>query len=109
MKRLISILFMSLILSAGTALPQAFPPNEMGVTMGHWHLNTRAVEANKKIFVAMGGTAIKAGSFDVVRFPGVVVYLHLNPGSAPPAGGTVGSVVNDVGFIVESIQDCTER
>ena len=66
--------------------------------MGHWHLNSRDVEANKKILVAMGGTAIKAGEFDIVRFPGVAVYLHQAPG-APPTGGTVGTVVNHVGFI----------
>ena len=104
MRRLIAILWMTLLLTRGTAGAQAFPPNEMGVTMGHWHLNTRDVEANKKIFVAMGGTALKAGNFDVVRFPGVVVYLHLNAGAAPPAGGTVGSVVNHVGFIVQNVQ-----
>jgi catechol 2,3-dioxygenase-like lactoylglutathione lyase family enzyme len=104
MRRLIAILWMTLLLTKGTAGAQAFPPNEMGVTMGHWHLNTRDVEANKKIFVAMGGTALKAGNFDVVRFPGVVVYLHLNAGAAPPAGGTVGSVVNHVGFIVQNVQ-----
>jgi catechol 2,3-dioxygenase-like lactoylglutathione lyase family enzyme len=96
-------------LAAGTAWAQSFPPNEAGVTMGHWHLNTRDVEANKKIFVAMGGTAIRAGNFDVVRFPGVAVYLHLNPGAAPSAGGTVGSVVNHVGFIVQNIQESTAR
>jgi len=85
------------------------PPNEMGVTMGHWHLNSRNVEASKKIFVAMGGTALKAGAFDVVRFPGVIVYLHLAAGAAPPAGGTVGSVVNHVGFIVQNIQESVAR
>ena len=109
MKKLISILWVISILSAGTAWGQAFPPNETGVTMGHWHLNTRHVEANKKIFVAMGGAAIKAGNFEVVRFPGVLVYLHLAEGAQPPAGGTVGSVVNHVGFIVQSVQESVGR
>ena len=90
------------------ARAQAFPPNETGVTMGHWHLNTRDIEANKKIFVAIGGTAIKAGNFEVVRFPGVLVYLHQN-NVPPPTGGTVGSVVNHVGFIVQNIQEATTR
>jgi catechol 2,3-dioxygenase-like lactoylglutathione lyase family enzyme len=70
--------------------------------MGHWHLNTRDIEANKKIFVALGGSAMKAGNFEVVRFPGVVVYLHQN-NAPPPTGGTVGSVVDHVGFIVPNI------
>jgi catechol 2,3-dioxygenase-like lactoylglutathione lyase family enzyme len=111
MSRRICVLWMIslLILTAGTVRAQSFPPNETGVTMGHWHLNTRDVEANKKIFVAMGGTAIKSGNFDVVRFPGVAVFLHLNPGAAPPAGGTVGSVVNHVGFIVQNVQESTTK
>src|SRR5438876_8277456 len=104
MKKIISALSLIVLLSAGTAWAQAFPPNEAGVTMGHWHLNTRDVEANKKIFVAMGGTAIKAGAFEVVKFPGVVVYLHLAQGAEPPAGGTVGTVVNHVGFIVPNVK-----
>jgi len=38
-------------------------------------MNSRDIEANKKIFVAMGGTAVKNGNFDIVKFPGVVVFL----------------------------------
>ena len=97
------------LLVIGTAWGQAYPPNEAGVTMGHWHLNSRDVEASKKIFVAMGGTAIKPGDFEIVRFPGVAVYLHLRPGAAPAAGGTVGSVVNHVGFIVQNVQESVAR
>lgn len=103
MKRLISTLTAIWMLGAGMAWAQAFPPNEAGVTMGHWHLNTRDIEANKKIFVTLGGEAMKAGNFDVVRFPGVIVYLHQN-NVPPPTGGTVGSVVNHVGFIVQNTQ-----
>lgn len=109
MKKLISALTAIWILSGGLAWAQAFPPNDAGVTMGHWHLNTRDVEANKKIFVAMGGTAIKAGNFEVVRFPGVAVYLHQGQGAAPPAGGTVGTVVNHVGFLVQNVQESAAR
>ena len=109
MRTLISALWLVWTLAPGTAWAQAFPPNEAGVTMGHWHLNTRDVEANKKIFVAMGGTAIKAGNFEVVRFPGVAVYLHLAPGASPPTGGTVGTVVNHVGFLVQNVQESTAR
>ena len=109
MRRLISALWAISILATGTAWAQAFPPNEAGVTMGHWHLNTRDVEANKKIFVAMGGTAMKAGNFEVVKFPGVIVYLHQAQGAPPPAGGTVGTVVNHVGFIVQNTQESAAR
>ena len=109
MKRLISICCAMWILAGGLVWAQAFPPNEAGVTMGHWHLNSRDVEANKKLFVALGGTAIKAGNFEVVRFPGVAVYLHQGPGAAPPSGGTVGTVVNHVGFLVQNVQESVAR
>src|SRR5262245_32438006 len=91
-RRLIAVLWTSSMLVRAVAPAQAFPRNETDVTMGHWHLNTRDIEANKKIFVTMGGTAMKAGNFDVVRFPGVIVYLHQNLQNKvpPPTGGTVG-------------------
>ena len=104
MTRLIAALSLMLSLAAGTALAQAYPPNEMGVTMGHWHMNSRDIEANKKIFVAMGGVAVKNGNFDIVKFPGVVVFLNQGPGAAPAVGGSVGTVVNHVGFLVPNVQ-----
>jgi catechol 2,3-dioxygenase-like lactoylglutathione lyase family enzyme len=109
MTRLIAAVCLMLTWAASSALAQAFPPNEAGVTMGHWHLNSRDVEANKKILVAMGGTAIKAGNFEVVRFPGVVVFLHQGPGTPPAIGGTVGTVVNHVGFIVPNTQEAMAK
>ena len=106
-----SILVLSLVssLAAGAAWAQPYAPNQAGVTMGHWHLNSRDIEANKKIFVALGGTAIKAGDFDIVRFPGVNVYLNVRAGSPPASGGTVGSVVNHVGFLVPNVQDSVAK
>jgi catechol 2,3-dioxygenase-like lactoylglutathione lyase family enzyme len=44
------------------------------------------------------------GVFDIVRFPGVNVYLNLPPGSPAAAGGTVGTVINHVGFVVPNVQ-----
>src|SRR6476620_10640978 len=47
MKRLISALWLVSNLAIGTAWAQPYAPNDMGVTMGHWHLNSADVEANK--------------------------------------------------------------
>ena len=88
MKKLILALCGILMLSAQMAWGQAFPPNEAGVTMGHWHLNTRNIEATRKIFLAMGGTEVQ-GDNARVRFPGVLVILR----EQAATGGTVGSVV----------------
>jgi len=59
--------------TAAVAQPVAFPPNEMGVNMGHWHLNSKDPEVNKKFFVALGGRVIKRGDNEAVLFPGVVM------------------------------------
>jgi catechol 2,3-dioxygenase-like lactoylglutathione lyase family enzyme len=104
MRRLISALSLIASLAAGAAWAQPYKPNDAGVTMGHWHLNSRDIEANKKIFVALGGKPIKAGDFEIVQFPGVNVYLNQRPGTPPPTGGTVGTVINHVGFLVPDVQ-----
>src|SRR5207245_2319751 len=105
MKRAIVSWSVILSLSAGTAWAQAFPPNEAGVTMGNWHLNSRDGAANKKIFLALGGTEVKGGNFETVRFPGVLVILHQAAGTPPPKGGTVGSIINHVGFTVKNVPE----
>src|SRR5215831_18566258 len=101
---MILVLCAILMLSAGTAWGQPFPPNEAGVTMGHWHLNTRNIEATRKIFMAMGAAAVQ-GDNARVQFPGVLVILR----EQAPTGGTVGSVVNHVGFIVPNVQRSVAR
>ena len=55
-----ALLFAS-TLTAGTAAAQPAPFNEIGVTMGHWHIVSKDVEANKKIFLAMGGKLFMPG------------------------------------------------
>jgi catechol 2,3-dioxygenase-like lactoylglutathione lyase family enzyme/extradiol dioxygenase family protein len=108
MRKLIFALGLALSLTAGAAWAQPYAPNEAGVTMGHWHLNSRDVEVNKKIFLAMGGTEGGPGPLQRVIFPGVVVILN-QQNAAPATGGTVGSVVNHVGFIVQNVQESVAK
>jgi catechol 2,3-dioxygenase-like lactoylglutathione lyase family enzyme len=89
-------------LTAGTAAAQPAPFNEIGLTMGHWHIASKDVEANKKLFVAMGGKLFMPGGNPLIMFPGI--YINLNLGTEKGEGGTVGSVVNHVGFIVDNVQ-----
>jgi catechol 2,3-dioxygenase-like lactoylglutathione lyase family enzyme len=88
--------------AAGTAVAQPAPFNETGVTMGHWHLISKDVEANKKIFIGMGGKLLMAGGQPLMMFPGV--YINLTLGNEKGEGGTQGSVVNHVGFVVDNVQ-----
>jgi catechol 2,3-dioxygenase-like lactoylglutathione lyase family enzyme len=87
------------------AVAQPLPFNEAGVTNGHWHLNSKDLAANEKIFVGMGGKAFQAGGRHRVLFPGVMIILDGAPGSPPPTGPTQGSVVNHVGFVVDNVQE----
>jgi len=102
MRALIAGVWFASTLATGTAVAQPFPFNEVGVTMGHWHIASRDVQANKKIFVGMGGTPITTGTAESVMFPGVRVNLSL--GNASGSGGSIGSAVNHVGFIVNNVQ-----
>src|SRR5690348_16965958 len=90
----------ALLMPLGAVRAQLAPPNEMGVSMGHLHLNVHDVQANKSLFVSMGGTALpKLGDFEVIKFPGVLVFLR----QQDPTGPSVGSVVNHVGFQVPNV------
>src|SRR3954447_6585895 len=103
MKSLIAGLLFASTLAAASAVAQPAPFNDVGVTMGHWHLASKDVEANKKIFVGMGGKWFKIGANEYVMFPGV--FVHLNLGTVAGTGGSQGSVVNHVGFIVNNVQE----
>src|ERR1700694_5200819 len=103
---LVALLFAS-ALTAGTAAAQPAPFNEIGVTMGHWHLISKDVEANKKLFLGMGGSLVMPGGNPLMMFPGA--YINLNLGTEKGDGGTPGSLVNHVGFIVNNVQEGVAR
>ena len=93
--------FASLALAGMLATPamaQLAPPNgNRGVSMGHLHLTVKDVDAQRKFWTDFGGRPVKNGMLDLIEFPGV--YIMLRQGD--PMGGTVGSVVNHVGFFAK--------
>ena len=90
-------------LTAGALAAQPAPFNAEGVTMGHWHLASKDVEANKKLFLGMGGKLLISDGNPQIMFPGLLINLSLRTGK-PGDGGSQGSVVNHVGFIVDNVQ-----
>ena len=52
--------------------------------MGHWHIISRDVEANKKLFLGMGGKLFMPGGNPLMMFPGV--YINLNLGTETGQG-----------------------
>jgi catechol 2,3-dioxygenase-like lactoylglutathione lyase family enzyme len=73
--------------------------NQAGVAMGHLHYSVGDVDANKRFWVALGGTAVKVGAVDAVKFQDVLVLLTPRASS----GGSEGSVVNHVAFRVRTL------
>jgi catechol 2,3-dioxygenase-like lactoylglutathione lyase family enzyme len=101
-RRSVTVFLLLSALTAGAAAAQPAPFNEAGVTMGHWHLVSKDVEANKKLFMAMGGKLFMPVNGPLIMFPGL--YVNLILGTDKGDGGTEGSVVNHVGFIVDNVQ-----
>ena len=64
--------------------------------MGHWHLASKDVEANKKLFLGMGGKLLMSGGNPLIMFLGVYINLFLRTEKAGD-GGSQGSAVNHVG------------
>ena len=80
-------------------------PGESGVVMGHLHFNTPDADAAREFWIALGGEAVTNPPLQFVQFPGVLVMLR----DREPDGGTVGSVINHVGFNVRNIQESVTR
>lgn len=120
MKRLILILSLLVTGAAGPVWAQLEPANEMGVTMGHVGLIVRDVDANKKFWTMLGGTAIKIDGVDVIKFPGIFVFLTQgNPtiSSIPaqpvicacPSDNSEPSILNHLGLSVQNWDDYLAR
>ena len=103
MRTVIAGLFVASMLAAGTANAQYAPFNDAGVTMGHWHLISKDVEANKKTVRRPWAASCTMANATLMMFPGVDINLTL--GNEKGDGGTRGSVVNHVGFIVDNVQE----
>jgi catechol 2,3-dioxygenase-like lactoylglutathione lyase family enzyme len=107
MKAILLLLPIALLVSASATWAQLAAPNDEGVAMGHLHLNVKDVDANKKFFVSLGGVSVDVpgAPFQVVKFPGALILLN----HTDPTGGSVGTVVNHVGFLVQNVQDSTAK
>ena len=89
---------------AGTFGPgvhaQLASPGDSGVVMGHLHLTVKDLEAHRTFWAALGGTPVQNGPLALIQLPGTFVMLR----QGTPAGGTVDSTINHVGFLVKDIQ-----
>ena len=95
----------SLVLFAAFAAPlcaQLPAPNEAGVSMGHVHLIVKDPEAQQKLWTdVIGAQASQAGALTLLKLPGIFIVVT----KGDPMGGSNGSVLNHVGFLVKSYAD----
>jgi catechol 2,3-dioxygenase-like lactoylglutathione lyase family enzyme len=96
MKSFISVLILMGLWPLAASRAQVLAPNEAGVSMGEWYTIVRDVDAAKKFWTLMGGTPIKVDGTDVIKIPGVFVFLK----KGEPSGGTVGTTVDHIGVHV---------
>ena len=101
------ILLTVVLLLFGGAHPgaQLAAPVESGVVMGHLHFAAPDAEAAREFWLALGGEAVANPQLQFVQFPGVLVMLR----ETEVTGGTVGSVINHVGFRVQDLQAARAR
>src|SRR5258708_21663147 len=90
-----------LVLCASASWAQLLPPNKNGVSMASWNTIVRDVEASKKFWILLGGTPIKIDGTDVIKFPGVFVFL--TPGT--PIGDSNEAVIDHVGLTMLNAED----
>ena len=87
-----------LLVGSVPAAAQLAAPNAAGVSMGHLHYRVRDVPANLAFWQMLGGTPLKIGSSQAVRFADVFVFLTQGDYS----GLSEAAVVNHVAFRVPS-------
>lgn len=90
------------ILPTTHAWAQLADPGSVGVAMGHVHLAVQDVDATKKFWLKLGGSPIKLGANEGVKFPGVLILIRK---AMDPPAGSVGSVVNHIGFLVPNVAE----
>jgi len=79
---------------------------EAPVVVGHFHLFVTSVAEHNKFWAdTLGGTASKFHGVDVVRFPGTIVFLHVQK----PTGPNRGTAFDHIGFAVPDVPALTTK
>jgi catechol 2,3-dioxygenase-like lactoylglutathione lyase family enzyme len=87
-----------LLLAVAFSMPaagQLTAPNAAGVRLGHIHLYVSDVAAQQKFWATLGGIPTANQRLEMIQFPGVFILLR----GGQTKGGTVGSIVNHLGFV----------
>jgi catechol 2,3-dioxygenase-like lactoylglutathione lyase family enzyme len=94
MKARIAFVFLLAAAAATPAAGQLTTPNAAGVSLGHIHLYVSDVAAQQKFWATLGGVPVANQRLEMIQLPGVFILLR----RGETKGGTVGSIVNHLGF-----------
>jgi catechol 2,3-dioxygenase-like lactoylglutathione lyase family enzyme len=108
MHRMITLGLMALFVVAPSSISSAqlLTAKDAAIVYGHHHLSATSIDEHKKFWVdTLGGTAIKAGTFDVIKIPNVLIFLTARASSGP----TKGSSLNHIGFSVPNLRRVVDK
>ena len=94
--------------AAHTSMTSAQLPllKDNDIVYAHHHLNVASIPDAKQFWVdTLGGTPVKAGPLEMVKFPNVIIVFT----QRAPTGGTKGTTVNHVGFYVPSVRQTIDK
>jgi len=94
MKTTIASVLLLAVAFSTPAAGQLTAPNAAGVRLGHIHLYVSDVPAQQKFWATLGGVPTANQRLEMIQFPGVFILLR----GGQTKGGTVGSIVNHLGF-----------
>ncbi|MGE0406441.1 MAG: VOC family protein [Candidatus Korobacteraceae bacterium] len=94
-----------MVFTVAPALAQLVPHNPEGITQGHVHLLSKDVDANKALFLAIGGKEVSKGNLQLIEFPGSYVMLR----RGEPSGPSEGSTADHFGFMVKDMADAVAK
>jgi catechol 2,3-dioxygenase-like lactoylglutathione lyase family enzyme len=99
--------FVALMLAAVVrAHAQLFPPNDLGMTMGHVLLNVSDVEAHRTFWIRQfDAKPITVGKLQGVTIPGAAILFRLQQRTGPSEGTTI----NHLGLKLLKLSDYTAR
>ena len=95
MKSITAFVLLLAVTFAVPAAAQLAAPSAAGVRLGHIHLYVSDVPTQQKFWAVMGGVPMANQKLEMIQFPGVFILLR----RAETKGGTVGSIVNHLGFV----------
>ena len=106
MRRMLAVVLAVVVFSpAGSAWAQ-LTNKDAPVIVGHYHLNATNIEEHMKFWVdTLGGTRMKIGDIDVVKFPDVYIFLR----HQVPTGPTRGTTFDHIGFAVPDVPTVAAR